>query len=237
MTLPEKDYLYLQELIGRWRIAEADLRYFAEQGLLEVQAWLDETMVKIFRNTRTEDGALAAVQIGVGTYKGHAIVEPDELRKIFSASPKAVFFFRNPHNGEAIKIHHNHKNPPIIGIEDLVISRKERDRFEAAHGIEPSSPQQAPSMPPPQSFGGRPSVMHLIMREFIRRCEEKSVAPSLQKEADALELWAMDNIHGAQSPKSKAIMNAIRANYREYRKPAVRTSPPETPEMSETVTA
>ena len=237
MALPEKDYLYLQELIGRWRIAEADLRYFAEQGLLEVQAWLDETMVKIFRNARTEDGIVAPVQIGVGTYKGHAIVEPDELRKIFSASPQPVFFFRNPHNGEAIKIHRNHKNPPSIGIEDLVISRKERDRFETLHSIDPASSQETVAVSRPHSFGGRPSVMHIIMREFSRRCAEKTVSSSLQKEADALELWAMENIQGAQAPKSKSIMNAIRANYREYRKPAVSVPSPEIPETSASTTA
>lgn len=237
MALPEKDYLYLQELIRRWRIAEADLRYFAEQGLLEVQAWLDETMVKIFRNTRTEDGTLASIQIGIGTYKGHAIVEPDELRKIFSASPQPVFFFRNPHNGEAIKIHHNNKNPPSIGIEDLVISRKERDRFETAHGIDPAAPQGTARTPRTHSFGGRPSVMHIILREFSRRCAEKTVASSLQKESDALELWAMENIQGAQSPKSKSIMNAIRADYREYRNPAIPPSSPEMPETSTGTTA
>jgi hypothetical protein len=221
MVLPDKDYYYLQELINRWRIAEADLRYFSEHGLLEIQVWLDETMVKIFRNTHTEEGVVAPAQIGIGTYKGYAIVEPDELRKIFSCSPQPVVLFRNPHQGEAIKIHHNHKKP-FIGIEDLSISRKERDRFEMAHGIEPTH-LSASAMATP-SFGGRPSVMHLIMREFSHRCQKNTVAPSLQKEADALELWAAENIQGAQFPKSKAIMNAIRNSYREYRKPSVPVS-------------
>jgi hypothetical protein len=231
MALPEKNYHYLQELIDRWSVAGTDLRYFAEQGLLEIQTWLDETMVKIFCNKRTEDGDVAPIQIGIGTYKGYAIVEPDELRKIFSSSPQPVTFFRNPHSGEAIKIHHNHQKP-IIGIEDLAVSRKERDRFEREHGIVPIHPKF--SAIPVQSFGGRPSVMNLIMREFVHRCEKKTVEASLQKEADALEIWAAENITGAQSPKSKAIMNAIRANYREYRNPAVPIPPSET---SETATA
>lgn len=222
MALPEKNYYYLQELICRWSVAGTDLRYFAEQGLLEVQTWLDETMVKVFCTKRTEDGDVAPIQTGVGTYKGYAIVEPDELRKIFSSSPQPVTFFRNPHNNESIKIHHNHKKP-VIGVEDLVVSRIERDKFESQHGIEPS----LPSIPtvPIQSFGGRPSVMHLIVREFTRRCEKKTVESSLQKEADFLELWAAENITGAQSPKSKAIMNAIRASYREHRQPAPKSSP------------
>jgi hypothetical protein len=231
MVLPDKDYYYLQELICRWRIAEADLRYFAEQGLLETQVWLDETMVKIFRDTRTDDGVVAPAQIGIGTYKGYAIVEPDELRKIFSCSPQPIVLFRNPHSSEAIKIHHNHKKP-LIGIEDLAVSRKERDRFEVAHGIEPTHiPTSAATAP---SFGGRPSVMHLIMREFSHRCQKNVVAPSLQKEADVLELWAAENIQGAQSPKSKAIMNAIRNCYREYRKPTMPVSVAEKREIATT---
>ncbi len=216
MSLPEKDYFYLQEIIGRWNITGADLRYFAEQGMLEIQTWLDEMMVLISRRTRTVDGLVAHMQAGVSTYKGYAIVEPDELRKIFSSSPQSVVLFRIPHTDEAIKVHRNHK-PPVVGIEDLVISRATRDKFEKTHGIEPTQISSAATTAP--SFGGRPSVMHMIMREFAHRCQKNAVASSLQKEADALELWAVENIQGAQPPKSKAIMNAIRANYREYRKP------------------
>lgn len=69
MSLPAKNYFYLQELIERWGIPGIDLRYFAEQGELEIQTWLDETMVIISRATRTEDGVAGTVQIGVSTYK------------------------------------------------------------------------------------------------------------------------------------------------------------------------
>ena len=214
MSLPDKDYFYLQELIDRWRITGADLRYFAEHGMLEMQTWLDETMVMISRKARTLEGVVVPVQAGVGTYKGYAVVEPDELRKIFSSSPQPIVLFRNPHTDEAIKIHRNHKKP-LIGIEDLVVVKTERDAFETKHGIDVSQTPSAPAAL--SSFSGRPSTMHSVFKEFYRRCELGLVATSLQKEAQYLSAWAAENIQNAQTPKAKTIMNVLRPEYRAHR--------------------
>lgn len=214
MSLPEKDYFYLQELIDRWSMPGIDLRYYAEQGDLEIQTWLEETMVIFIRKMHMGDGTVASAQAGVGTYKGHAVIEPDELRKIFSSSPQPIVLFRVPHTEEGIKIHRNHKKP-VVGIEDLVVSKAVRDTFEKKHGINvrPSSSICATM----SSFSGRPSTMHLVLKEFYRRCDQGIVATSLQKEAQYLAAWAAENINDAQTPKAKTIMNVLRPEYRIYR--------------------
>lgn len=214
MALPEKNYYYLQELIDRWGIPGIDLRYYAEQGQLEMQAWLDETMVIISRKVTMEDGTFASAQAAVGTYKGYAVVETDELRKIFSTSPQPVVLFRIPNTDEAIKIHRNHKKP-IIATEDLVVSKAVRDAFEKQHGI--TARQASTICTSMSSFSGRPSTMHLVLKEFYRRCGTAAVATSLQKEAQYLAAWATENIEDAQTPKAKTIMNVLRPEYRSYR--------------------
>ncbi len=214
MALPEKNYYYLQELIDRWGMPGIDLRYYAEQGQLEMQTWLDETIVIISRKVIIEDGTVASAQAGVGTYKGYAVVETDELRKIFSFSPQSVVLFRIPNTDEAIKIHRNHKRP-MIGIEDLVVHREARDAFEKQHGI--TARQASTVCTSMSSFSGRPSTMHLVLKEFYRRCATAAVATSLQKEAQYLAAWATENIDDAQTPKAKTIMNVLRPEYRSYR--------------------
>lgn len=214
MTLPEKNYYYLQELIERWGIPGIDLRYYAEQGELEIQTWLDETMVIISRKVTMADGTVASAQAGIGTYKGYAVVETDELRKIFSSSPQPIVLFRIPNTDEAIKIHRNHKKP-MIGTEDLVVAKTVRDAFEKQHGI--VARQASTVCTAMSSFSGRPSTMHVVLKEFYRRCNTAAVASSLQKEAQYLAAWAAENIEDAQTPKAKTIMNVLRPEYRAYR--------------------
>lgn len=213
MALPEKDYYYLQELAARWAVSGTDMRYYAEHGFLKVQTWLEETMVYVLRATRLQNGGSALTQIGVTTYKGYVVVEPEELRKIFSLNPQPVSLFKNPHGGDILNVHRNHKKP-IVGIEDLVISKDCRDEFEKKHDISVSCREAAVPTP---SFGGRPSVMHMILKEFSRRCAAGGIEASLQKEASYLAAWAAEKIDHAQTPTAKTIMNVLRADYRTHR--------------------
>lgn len=221
MALPEKNYYYLQDVSMRWNISLQDVRYYAEHGLLEIQTWLPETIVKLYRNKRTEDGEMAPVPVGVSSYKGYAIVEPDELRKIFRNSPRAVSKFKNPNNIDLIKILDDRKKF-MVAVEDLVVCKCERDRFEHAYGLDART-DVSPSAVPMPSFSGRPSVMHRVAAEFERRCASGEVKPSLRQEAMFLAAWAKESIDDAQSPTAKTIMNVLRP---QYQKVVRKISPP-----------
>lgn len=214
MALPEKNYYLLCDVGERWRVSPQDVRYYAENGLLEIQTWLPEIIVKLFRNKKTEDGEIAPVQIGVSDYKGYAIVEPDELRKIFRNSPRPVNRFKCPRSGDPIKIF-DPRTRFMVAIEDLVVSKTERDRFEKECGIEITDcPRQIKISPQPPSFSGRPSVMHKIEKEFYARAASGILLPTLAGECRHLQAWAKAEITGEQTPSWRGIANALRIQYK-----------------------
>jgi hypothetical protein len=193
MALPEKDHFLLTETAVRWNAQLHDLYYYAERGLLEVQTWLEDSVYSL---KKPEDGDVVPVLVGLDDYKGYAVVEPEELRKIFRSDSRS-----------------------LISAHDLVVSRTERDRFESTYEINCCCERAARAAKcdpgkPPMSFVGRPSVMHRILTHFKERCDQEEIKSSLQKESDYLAAWAAEHITDSQPPQSKAIMNAIRADYR-----------------------
>ena len=213
MALPEKNYYYLQDISSRWSIPLQDIRYYAEHSLLEIQTWLPETIVRLYRNKRTEDGDIAAVPVGVSSYKGYAVIEPDELRKIFRNSPRPVEKFRSTANNDTLKILDTSKKFMVFA-EDLVICKCERDRFEKEHDIVTRLGRHSSKNCPEPSFAGRPTLMARVLKEFERRCEQNCIEPSLLREGKVLAAWAAENIDAEQTPKQRTIMNAIRPKYR-----------------------
>lgn len=104
MALPQKDYYSLCDISNRWGVSPQDTRYYVEHGLLEVQTWLPEIIVKILRHKRTEDGEIAPIPIGVSDFKGYAVIAPDDLREIFRHNSHAIMRFKNPCTGDLIKM-------------------------------------------------------------------------------------------------------------------------------------
>lgn len=214
MALPEKNYYSLCDVGERWKVLPQDVRYYAENGLLEIQTWLPEIIVKIFRNKKMEDGQIAPVQIGVSDFKGYAVVETDALREIFRHNTHAVIKFKTPCIGDFIKMF-DPRTPFMLAINDLVISKCERDRFERECGIEvANTAHQIKISPPPPSFSGRPSVMHKIEKEFYARAASGKLLPTLAGESRHLHAWAKTTIQDEQTPSWRGIANALRVKYK-----------------------
>ena len=65
-----------------------------------------------------------------------------------------------------------------------------------------------------KSFGGRPSVMRQIKAEMSRRARDGSLEPTLTQEAQALLVWATNNIPTTeQIPTIRTIANGVRSEY------------------------
>lgn len=217
MPLPEKDFHSLVELAQRWHTTLDDIRYYAVHDKLKVKAWIDEEVVKVFRLKKVEDGQLVPVQEGFTTYKDYAFLAPADLRRIFRGDTTPIQEF-TARNGDLLKIY-NSGNRYVFTVDDLVVSRWERERFEKVYTV----PCPCENIPTHQatdpcraiSFGGRPSTMYLVLQHFAERCNGKALLPSLKKESDYLAAWAVNNVKNGQPPRSRTIMNTIRTDYRQ----------------------
>ena len=145
---------------------------------------------------------------GLRSHQGYAIVETYELRKIFKDTVAETAKFIDLKTAELLKLHRCRTR---IGIDDLMISRAERDRFEREHEI---LPHIVPVNGHAPSFAGRPSIMHQIIGHFEERLAAGVVAESTQRESIYLSTWARRNLPGVQVPQPKSIANAIRAQHR-----------------------
>jgi hypothetical protein len=198
LSLPPKDHFSLGELAERWQAPMADIQYYALHGLLEVEAWLCIPGVRIKHIEQTSNNASAYL----ADFEGYVVVSVKELRKVFRKDG-------------------NHSS---ILLDDLVISREERERFERTHRLECNCNRPNKSEPtenlqsatvPSMSFPGRPSVMRRILVHFEDRRAKKILQGSLQKEGDYLVGWAQKHIADVQIPTARTIRNAIRSQYRE----------------------
>lgn len=210
MSLPEKAYFYLPQLAGRWQTSMTDLRDYAEQGQLEIQIWLDEAILKVYRLKKTEDGETAPVPTGVTSHRGYVIVEPFELRKIFRDQKAAVKKFTSLDRKDLFKLHQQ-SEARCVAVEDLMVSRCERDRFEVANGIKVASAciiaNTKTGIMPVSS--GRPSVMGRITERYVVRKKAGDAMPTLMAEAKCLRLWAQEEMPGVQIPAVKTIHNRL----------------------------
>lgn len=217
MALPEKDYFYLQDVSARWQVAMPDLRYYAEHGMLALQTWVSDTVFKMYRHKRTEDGEIAPVQVGITNLKGYVVVEPDELRKVFRHDRHPVSLFRAPNGTDLLKIYEARKKP-TVSITDLVIAKAERDRFEVENGIlVPERLAQLRSVGktgivPTQT--GRPSIMGAVLVLFEQRAVRHETAPTLAEEARILHDLTRAAYPDQAVPTVKTITNNLRPVYR-----------------------
>jgi hypothetical protein len=215
MALPEKSYFYLTQIARRWQTDIADLRDYAEQGQLEVQVWLDDSVLKVYRLKKTEDGETAAIPTGVTGHRGYVIVEPFELRKIFREQKAAIKKFASLDRRDLFKLHPQSECHPVA-VDDLMISRVERDRFEIANQIVPVNGAlgltSANKTGIEATSAGRPSIMKRITKHHLSRVAKGETLPTMTAEAHYLRNWARDTLQGVQVPAVKTIMNNLSAS-------------------------
>jgi hypothetical protein len=213
MPLPDKAYVYLPQLMRRWQTDMADLRDYAEQGQLEIQIWLDESIVKVYRLKKTEDGEIAPVSTGIINYKGYVILEPFKVRRIFREQKAMIHKFTSLDRKELFKLPQSEGCP--VSVDDLMVSRAERDRFEIANQITPINGSYYPGISPDTKTGivpisaGRPSIMKRITEQHLARVAKGEALSPMTAEARYLRGWARDAIPGAQIPAAKTILNNL----------------------------
>lgn len=146
MTLPEKEFFTLDEIIARWRFAGCDratLLDYARRDLLIFSVYIrdlgthkvvEETETMKITRTSTTVFALRSPD-----YKWHSIryLKADDARRILECkkneSVGVSVLYSKPSRTKMSGTLYSQAH--YFRPEDLLVTRSERDRFEKAHGI------------------------------------------------------------------------------------------------------
>lgn len=146
MSLPEKEFFSLDEIISRWRFATCDratLLDYARRDLLIYSVYLRN--IGSHRRVREDLGGVVTTtstvefQFTSSDYKWQPIryLKSDDARRILEAHPSekiavSILYsspLRNKKSGTGYLQAH------YFTTEDLFVTRAERDRFEAVHKV------------------------------------------------------------------------------------------------------
>lgn len=139
----EKAYFTLQEILDRWSISEADLIYLAENDKLRLSVRVFGVPVELGDYEETNEGEHFRVPTEQSYYSGLLELHARDVFQLFRAAELTVSDFRTPRSDYA-SIWGDRDGVPLT-IEDLLLRREERDRFEAETGF--SGAETGPQLP------------------------------------------------------------------------------------------
>lgn len=133
MGLPPKSYFHLTEVAERWSASIQDLACYTLDGLLEVAIMTIGTRVETGRFDVSDQGVFRVPE-GERILNGPQPVVSSDLWPVFRTGAGRITRFR-PHSADGyIDLSEDADSIPVT-LQDLLITRSERDRFEVAHGL------------------------------------------------------------------------------------------------------
>ncbi|MFP7572358.1 hypothetical protein [Marivita sp. S2033] len=139
----EKAYFTLPEILDRWSISEADLIYLAENDKLRLSVRVFGTPLELGDYEETLEGEHFRVPAEQSYYSGLLELHVRDVFQLFRAAELTVSDFRTPGSGYASIW--GDRDGVLLSIEDLLLRREERDRFEAETGF--STAETGPHLP------------------------------------------------------------------------------------------
>lgn len=139
----EKAYFTLPEILDRWSISEADLIYLAENDKLRLSVRVFGVPLELGDYEETHEGEHFRVPTEQSYYNGLLELHARDVFQLFRAAELTVSDFRTPGSDYA-SIWGDRDGVPL-SIEDLLLRREERDRFEAETGF--SGAETGPQLP------------------------------------------------------------------------------------------
>ena len=143
MGLPPKSYFHLTEIAERWSASIQDLACYTLDGLLEIAIMAIGTRVEIGRFEMSDRGVFRIAE-GEKVLHGPQAVVSSDLWPVFRAGVGRIARFK-PFAADGYIDLFEEIEPLAITLQDLLITRAERDRFETAHGLAASDPKDQPS--------------------------------------------------------------------------------------------
>lgn len=132
MARIEKDYFAFEEIEDRWEISRRDLAYLAENGLLKTSVRLYGVHIEqgCYEETNGQWFTIPEQRVW---FQGLQDLRPEDVHRLFHEERITVDRFDAPEH------HYCHVLRPeggvLVGRDELVVRREERDCAEARHGL------------------------------------------------------------------------------------------------------
>lgn len=144
MCLPEKSYFFPTELATRWNTDLRDIQYYGENGLLEICVKYQTLKVALGEYVMIKGDGLTKVQRKIKLSPAPHPLHPVDVYRVFQAEGAPVTITRLKTNDalKFITIHHEEGVP--VSSDDMVVTKKERQRFEMKYQITPFEGEHYP---------------------------------------------------------------------------------------------
>ena len=133
----EKTYFTMQEVLDRWSLTEADLAYLAENDRLRLSIRILNLPIEFGDYEVMDDGQRFSIPSERTWFNGLLDLHVQDVFQLFRLGEVDVTWFRAGNADYAC--FWGHRETLTIRKPDLVLSRSERDRFEAETGFERAS--------------------------------------------------------------------------------------------------
>ncbi|CEG09696.1 hypothetical protein BN961_03126 [Afipia felis] len=146
MGLPPKSYFHLTEIAERWNASIPDLACYTIDGLLEVAVMTIGTRVETGRFEVSDRGMLRVME-GEKILHGPQAVVSSDLWPVFRNGVGKIARFKPRHADGYIDLSQD-VDFIAVTLQDLLVTRAERDRFEMTHGLATNETSDQPPEQP-----------------------------------------------------------------------------------------
>jgi hypothetical protein len=129
----EKAYFTLAEVLDRWSLPEADVAYLAENDQLRLSIRILNLPIEFGDFEETDDGRCYSIPSERSSFNGLLDLHVKDVFQLFRIGEVSVTRFRTTKADYACFF--GLRETLTIRKPDLVLSREERDRFEAKSGF------------------------------------------------------------------------------------------------------
>ena len=159
MGFPEKAYDRLYNLYKRWGISQEDVYYAIENGLLRTCVWMPLRVV--------EKGTIHDKKFVYSQYEqkeGFMGVRPEDFHRICSTGVARLRIFKSVRSeGYMVRLAYEPPQPALsVRLNDLVVLREDRAKFEAAYEITASNLELVKGATTP-AFVPSPDYHHIVV--------------------------------------------------------------------------
>jgi hypothetical protein len=150
MGLPPKSYFHLTEIAEQWNASIQDLACYNLDGLLEIAVMTIATRVEIGR-FEVSDRGVFRVEEGEKVLHGPQPVVSSDLWPVFRTGAGRIARFK-PRRADSYIDLAEDVDPITVTLQDLLVTRAERGRFETAHELVAGESNDQQLGKPPEEY-------------------------------------------------------------------------------------